>query len=122
LIDKIDTGRLRVATWLAREGLPSTLFEIVDSLALEADDFDKLTLLAGLVLVPAAPEGPGEGDAGAIEALIRQALYDGLMRLDAALALSLPALRYPQPAGPELTKLATRLGLQGGLYTGWPLD
>ena len=99
------------------------LFEIVDELQLEPTEFDQLTLLGGLVLAPRAPEGAGEGDTSAIEALIRQALYDALVRLDAALALPSPApVRYPQPAGPELTKLATRLGLQGGLYTGWPLD
>jgi hypothetical protein len=123
----IDVSRLRVAAWLARDGDGGMLREFVDELQLEPEEFDQLTLLGGLVLVSRVPEGrPGEGagDPAAIEELVSQALYDALLLFDAHLAQPLPwnPLRFPQPASPALTALATRHGLEGGLYTGWPLD
>jgi hypothetical protein len=116
--------RLHLAVSMVRiVGDDGLLRELVDGLQLEPDQYDALCLLAGLVLSPRSPEGNGEGDPAVIEALVNRALYDAMLRLDDwANGPRTEPLTYPQPAGAELTALARRHGLEGGLYTGWPLD
>jgi hypothetical protein len=114
--------RLHLAVTLSRSyGDDGLLWELTDALVLECDQYDALTLLAGLVLTPR--EAGGEGEPAVVEELVRQALRDALERIsDWATGSRDEPLSYPQPAGEALTLLARRHGLEGGLYTGWALD